>query len=529
MKHYKVIFDPGRVQISAPAGYTILQAAQKCGFVLNTACGAQGTCGKCLVVLLPQKKTVKACQYTIDSDLHISIPQTSLLFEQKILTAVSEDITPAEPDICKKYQTEPAKKVFGIAVDIGTTTVVAKLVDMNNGKSVATQAILNPQTKYGDDVISRIHFAETEKKLTEIHNVIIDCINDLITKLTNNAGISSDDIYELSAVGNTTMNHIFLKLPVSQLGQSPYLTEYLYARDIKPSEIAVNINPRGNIHTVENIAGFVGADTTAVALAVDIDKQQKTTLVIDIGTNGELILVANNKLYAASCAAGPALEGARIRQGSRGVTGAIEAVTYDQEDIDIEVIGDVEPISICGSGLIDAVAVMLEIGIIDHSGRFQHTDQLKENIPTKILKRITSIDNQPAFRLTSGKKQAQHSVSITQKDIRETQLAKAAIRTGIKMLQRTARISDSDIQQVFLAGAFGNYITPQSALRIGLLPDVSRDKIHFVGNAASAGARLTLISTKAREKTKSLASKIKYIEIAHEKDFNDVFADSLFF
>jgi uncharacterized 2Fe-2S/4Fe-4S cluster protein (DUF4445 family) len=288
----------------------------------------------------------------------------------------------------------------------------------------------------------------------------------------------------------------------------------------------ITMNPVGNIHTVENIAGFVGSDTTAVALAVDIDSAEEMTLVVDIGTNGEIVLGTKDKLYAASCAAGPALEGARIACGSRAAEGAIEAVIINEDDIDLDVIGNCQARSICGSGLIDAVAVMLDIGIIDSTGRFVEPSKNGGKVSPAILSRIIEQDGEPAFILFEDD---DHKVFLKQKDIRETQLAKAAIRAGIKLLQRKIGIKDKDIKHVLLAGAFGNYIRRESALRIGLLPDVPLERIVFIGNAASTGARMALVSQHYRDKSRELAKKIEYIEIAHELGFQDAFADSIIF
>ena len=420
-------------------------------------------------------------------------------------------------------------KLFGLAVDIGTTTVVAKLINMADGECIATQSALNPQNRYGDDVISRINYAQANAKLAELHQLIIDCINKLIIKLGTQAFIDLTSIYEMSAVGNTTMNHIFLKFPIVQLGQAPYKAFSVDAHDIPAKELAIAINPAGNIHTTANIAGFVGSDTTAVALAVDMDSAEEITLVVDIGTNGELVLGTKTKLYAASCAAGPALEGARISCGSRAVKGAIEAVVVNGNDIDLDVIGNCPPRSICGSGLIDAVAVLLDLGIVDQTGRLVERDKLPSQISPTILSRITELNGQPAFILAGNKDINESKVILTQKDIRQLQLAKAAIRAGIKLLQKKIGIEDIDIKNIFLAGAFGNYIRRESALRIGLLPVVPLDRIRFVGNAASCGAQMILLSRQSRTQAQALARKIEYVEIAHEAEFATVYADCMSF
>jgi len=528
MKHFTITFKPDGTQISIHSGATLIEAAGQAGIILNSVCGGKGICKKCLVNLEPDNRQVLACQHHIQSDLIVTIPPDSRFFEQKILEHGIATQIDFLPDIHEKYQKKGSKnKIFGVAIDIGTTTVVAKLINMRDGQCKATQSALNPQSRYGDDVVSRIAYAQTDEKLAELNKTIIDCINQLIGRLCKKAAIDANHIYEICIVGNTTMNHIFVKLPVKQLGQAPYKAFSLDAHDLPPDELALRINSAGNVHTVENIAGFVGSDTTAVALAVDINSAEDLTLTIDIGTNGELVLGTKDKLYAASCAAGPALEGARITCGSRAAEGAIEAVVVNEDDIDLDVIGDCPPRSICGSGLIDAVAVLLDLGIVDSTGRFAKADTLRDSVSPAIASRIRQINGQPAFILAENSDS--RPVFLTQRDIREVQLAKAAIRAGIRLLEKKISITDCDIEQILLAGAFGNYIRRESALRIGLLPDVPLERIRFVGNAASSGAQIILLSSQARQEARELARKIEYVEIAHEPDFQAVFADSIVF
>lgn len=603
MKHFKVVFEPDGKQISIHANATLLEAASRAGIVLNSVCGGKGICKKCIVDVKPGGKKVLACQYRIESDLTVSIPQTSRFFEQRILEYGIYRQIKIHPTVCKIYiktkidtssvqalesemnakssdnlfrvsrgafaqlkqfdpqilakgitavcyvepgsdktKNQPTKyivesfeqgdttdRLFGLAIDIGTTTVVAKLIDMITGQCKATQAATNPQTQYGDDVISRIAYAQNDVKLAELNKTIVNCINKLVQQSCEKIYIDTRHIYEICAVGNTSMNHIFLKLPIKQLGQSPYRAYSLEAHDIPADKLGLKINPAGNIHTVENIAGFVGADITAVALAVDIDTASDVTLTIDIGTNGEVVLGTSEKLYAASCAAGPAFEGARITCGSRAVEGAIERVILNENDIDLDVIGNLPAQSICGSGLIDAVAVLLELGIIEPSGRFAESDKVRHKLPKAIFLRIFDKDGRLAFCLAYDDISGQPKVFLSQQDIREVQLAKAAIRAGIKILQKKLGIEDADIMRILLAGAFGSYIRKESALRIGLLPAVPAERIHFVGNAAASGAQMILLSQLCRQKAKELARKIEYIEIAHELDFQTVFADSMTF
>ncbi len=529
MKHFKVILKPDGKHISIHEGATLVDAAGQAGIILNTVCGGTGTCRKCQVYVQPDNRKVLACQYRVEGDVTVTIPPGSRFFEQRILAEGVDAPHKIVADVHTAYPQPSPGAVLGVAVDLGTTTVVAVLTDMTTGQRLATEAALNPQTRFGDDVVSRIAYAQTAENAAELHRAITDCLNDLIERLCRDAGAETSQICEVCIVGNTTMSHIFLELPLEQLGRAPYEAYSLDAHDLPGADSALEINPAGNIHTVENIAGFVGSDTTAVALATAIGSAEKVTLIVDVGTNGELVLGTKDKLYAASCAAGPAFEGARISQGSRAVNGAIEAVVINDEDIDLDVIGSSAPRSICGSGLIDAVAALLELGVVDQTGRFMERAELNEKLPPAILLRVVEHNGQPAFRLTPVESGDQRPVLLTQRDIRETQLAKAAIRAGIKLLQQKLDLDDGDLEQVLLAGAFGNYIRPQNALRIGLLPAVETERIHFVGNAASSGAGMILVSRECRAQARELAGRIEYVEIAHEPSFHDVFADSLLF
>jgi len=527
MKHFHVVFKPDDKEILIHEGATVLEAARQAGIILTTPCGAKGTCGKCAVFLHPVGQQILACQYRVQRDLVVVVPPESRFYEHKIL---KDGLTPTAgvcPTVYRRYERIAGPGgIFGVAVDIGTTTVVAKLLDMADGRCLATEAALNPQTRFGDDVISRINYVQSSEQLGEIHKVIVECINDLIDRVCRLAGIEASRICETCIVGNTTMNHIFLGYPVEQLGRAPYLAYSVDARDLPAGELGLHVNPAGNVHCVENIAGFVGADTTAAALAADLDAIQDRTLLVDIGTNGEIVLGTQERLYAASCAAGPALEGARIRHGSRAAEGAIEAVVVNG-DIDLDVIGNVPPRSICGSGLIDVVAVLADLGVVDATGRLLDRGRLAVGVPSAIASRLCECDGQPAFRLSPDGGTGCSGVLLTQRDVREMQLAKAAILAGIRILMNKLNLNTGDIDRVLLAGAFGNYIRPGSAVRIGLLPNVPLDRIQSIGNAAATGAQMLLISDECRQRAAELAKKIQYVEIAHEKGFSDIFADAM--
>lgn len=529
MKHHTVTFRPESKVISIHSGATILEAASQLGIILNTSCGATGSCKKCAVTLLPDETEVLACQHKITSDLQVRIPVTSKLFEKKILVHGVQGSIDISPPIFDKFPNllDPSVPACGIALDIGTTTVVTKLIDLRDGTDLAIEAVSNPQAAYGDDVISRILHASTPDGQSELQSLIVNCINSLIAKLCNATDIKPEEIYALTAAGNTTMTHLLLGYPVKQLGQAPYLPHSLEACDRTAEDMRININPAGNIHVPPNIASFIGSDITAAAVAVELGQNGKTTLLVDIGTNSEVLLYVDEKLYAVSCAAGPAFEGAKISQGSRAIEGAIEAVVINDNDIDIDIIGqqnDIPARSICGSGLVDAVAVMLDLGIIEKTGRF--TDP--PDLPEAIQNRIVTKDSLPAFVLAHGTGD-NDSVMLTQRDIREAQLAKAAIRAGIAFMLKTVGITDESIEDILMAGAFGNYIRRESALRIGMLPDVHIENIHFVGNAANSGAEMILLSKACRLTAKEIARNVEFVETASQPQFQNIFADSLMF
>ena len=426
---------------------------------------------------------------------------------------------------------DTTEKLFGLAIDIGTTSVVARLVNLNSGQVVYTASTGNQQSQYGTDVISRISYCENEGGLEKLHTAIITCLNELIEQICLKSSIEYKNIYEIVFAGNTTMNHLLLKYPVRQLGQSPYEAYSLEACDRTPTDMGLGINPAGNIHVLANIAGFVGSDTVAASLACGLDITTANTLLVDIGTNGEIVYGTQSNLLAASCAAGPALEGAGIEFGSRAQSGAIERVLFDGKDIDVDLIGTDQSHTICGSGLIDAIAVMLDLGIIDPTGRFYDTNELPPLLSDSIRKRLITHSDEPAFVLSGDytNKQWDNAVFLTQKDIRQLQLAKAAIRAGIELLLKKANADRDSIQQILLAGAFGNYIQKESAVRIGLLPPVPLEKIHFVGNAAGTGAQMALASQDARRMANKIAQTINYVEIAHEAEFQMVFSEYLMF
>ena len=415
------------------------------------------------------------------------------------------------------------EKIYGIAVDIGTTTVVTYLIDIETGALVDIESILNPQIKYGEDVISRITYS-LNKGVSIPHNSIVDGINTMIKKLCDRNRINSSSIYEMTAVGNTAMHHIFLNINPRSLSVSPFTPVVSKNLDIKARDIGIEINPSGNIHVLPVISGFVGADTVGVLLATGLYKNDEISLAIDIGTNGELVLGNKEKMVSCSCAAGPALEGGHLGFGMRASTGAIESVFIDKDSFDTfyKTINKSKPRGFCGSGIIDIVAEMLKVGIIDSSGK------IIENGNDRIRKNKTN--NHKEFVVEwKEKTDIDTDIVITASDIREIQLAKGAIMTGINILLEKMKISADKIENLYLAGAFGNYIDIKNAIRIGLIPNIPLERIKPVGNAAGEGAKISLMSNEKRIEENILIKKIDYIELASENNFNEEFVKSLRF
>lgn len=420
-------------------------------------------------------------------------------------------------DTLLEVRKETNRPIYGVAVDIGTTTIVAYLLDLTKGE-IDVASALNPQAKRGADVISRIDYA-VKGGLEELKGLVVDEINSLIKELCERQRIASTDIYDITVVGNTTMVHLFLGVPPNYIAVSPYIPVFTRSILIDASQIGININPRGKCYVLPNISSYIGADTVGVVLATGLYKDNGVKLALDIGTNGEMVLKVGEKLFACSTAAGPAFEGANITYGMRGARGAIDHVSIDDGKINVHVIDDVPPIGICGSGLLDAVAVMIELGILDETGRIIYPEG--ELIKDLVRKGNNGLEF--VLRANGGE------IPINQKDVRELQLAKSAIRAGIEILLEEARKDYSDIDTVYLAGAFGTYLNPESAIKIGLLPPLPISRVYSVGNAAGEGAKLALIDKDVRDIAEKVSKEVHYIELSSRRDFQEKFMEFMYF
>jgi len=421
-------------------------------------------------------------------------------------------------------------RMLGIAFDIGTTTVVGYLMDLLTGKQLGVSSSINPQTKYGADVISRITYAGQETGgLERLQKVIIEAMNRIIEEAVSGAGYEKEDVYAVSVVGNSCMHHLFMGLDPKHIALAPYVPVTGSPQDVEASALGLEINPAGRVFVLPNIAGFVGADTVGVILATELDQSSEIRLAIDIGTNGEMVLGTRDRLLACSTAAGPAFEGAQISCGMRGTRGAIDSVRLG-EDIVYTTIGDEKPKGICGSGLIDAIAVLLKAGIIDYRGKIQSSEQLSATRGERFAGRVMKHEGSTSFLLAPAEETAHGKpLFITQRDVRELQLAKGAIAAGVDILLSEYGIVPEDVFEVMLAGAFGNYLDKSSACAIGLIPACLEDRVKPVGNAAGTGSKAALLSVGEYRRTGLITDFVEYKELAAHSKFTEIFGKALYF
>ncbi len=590
----KVTFKPSGLIYEARPGMSIMDAIRFNDLKLDAPCGGNGTCKKCKVIVTDEKGTreVLACMTKITGDITVDIsrkdeghrilmggitrdvaptpavkvftleipkPSTSdlrdcwLRLTDTLAEAAGEKAASFRPNlrvISKLYNTleengyrvdavvcadeildvvPVGSPVLGLAYDIGTTTVACYFVDLRTGEQISQASLLNPQTTYGGDVIMRVKYC-VENGLDGPTGDIRKALNQLAAKCAAAAKQKMKNIYLITVVGNTCMHHLFMGISPASLAYAPYTPAAAEPMQLAASEFGFTVNPSAKLYMLPNIAGFVGADTVGAALAASMDEKKQITLLIDIGTNGEMVLGTEKRLIACSTAAGPAFEGALITCGMRGAEGAIDHVSLQDGKFTYSVIGGGKPIGICGSGLIDLISELVRTGLVESAGRLLPPEEINTAEGELLKGSIIEYEGQRAFLLadaeTSGTGEA---LVFTQKDVREVQLAKGAMAAGIQMMCRRLGISTDDIQSVMIAGAFGSYMSPASACGIGLIPPELEEKVIAIGNAAGQGARLCVLSIDEYRRAATLAKKIEYLELAADPAFQDVFVDELEF
>ena len=600
-KKYHIKFNPIGKSVDVFSGSSVLDAARLAGINITSACGGNGKCGQCRVVInsgdvsLPttQEKTLLsdedlkneyrlACQCLVLSDLKVYIPERSLINNMQLQLeglAVSVDVEPVIkayyvrvtpptlddpsadlnrvadvlkeqfglknlvadveavkqlPGLLRRYgfgvtvyirHNEvigfgPEKSVpLGFAVDLGTTKIAAYLMDLTTGEELAETGAINPQTAYGDDLMSRLDYAihnrgKSDSGQCRLALLVREIFNQMIQELAEKAGAPVTDVADICIVGNTAMTHLFLDLPVEQLAKSPYVAANNLSMDVKARELGLSVCPGAYTHILPGIGGFVGADHVAMILASRIEKKEVITLGVDIGTNTEIVIRRPDKslLVSLSCPSGPAFEGAHVTNGMRAANGAIESVKLTDTGVEYKTIGDAPPIGLCGSGIIDAIAELYGWKIIDDRGRFD-----KDN------KRVSQGRHGSEFQLTQTGKKG-NEVVISQKDVAEIQLAKGAINAGIEALLDVTDTSPDMVEEVIIAGAFGSYIDLINTVNIGLLPFFENARYRQVGNSAIVGAKMALVSQSERIRAQDIVSSARYLELTTYHNFNQQFA-----
>ena len=424
-------------------------------------------------------------------------------------------------------------RAFGLAFDLGTTTVVATLLDLTTGTPAAVESMLNKQQPFGADVIARISATMLDPAARDkLRDLARETLAELSEAVCKAGGVRPDEVYEVALAGNATMVHLVLGIDPEPLGVAPFIMSTRLLPEVRARDLGVPAHPQARAVVFPAFGAYVGGDITAGLLASGMDRDPRIRLFIDIGTNCEIVLGGRDWLLATAAPAGPAFEGASIRCGMRAADGAVEAVAITEDgDLKLTVIGDSEPKGLCGSGLVDAVAALTEAGIIDSTGRF--VQDLAARLPEpvhRLAERLTMIGKERVFVLHwSADRDPANSVYVSQRDIRELQFAKAAIATGWRILLEEADLETEDVKQVLLAGSFGSYLSAKSAIRIGLVPDVGPRRIIAAGNVAGEGAKMALLSIRDRAAALALLGEVNYVELSDRPDFNDRFIDQLGF
>lgn len=417
-------------------------------------------------------------------------------------------------------------KLYSVAIDIGTTTVVCSLIDVKSKCEISSESEINPQKEYGLDVLSRIHFIKNkENGLETLHKLIINCINDLIKKLCSKNSINESNIYEVSIAANTTMMHVLLNINPMSIGKSPYSPTFVKSKNIRSKDLGIEISKFGSVYLLPGVSSYIGADIVAGVCVSNLKETDKNVLFIDIGTNGEMVLSKKGELVSCSCAAGPALEGMNISCGMRAGDGAIENIKIGHE-ININTIGNQQPVGICGSGIVDAISELARVKLIGKTGRIAKKDAVKDNEKISHLSEYIVDENKKRRFIIS---KLDKEISITQEDIRQVQLAKGAILSGIYALADQVNMEINELDEVIIAGQFGKHLSIESLVGVGIIPKELKDRITYIGNSSKTGAIMSLLSKDIRKNMDFIASDINYFELSTKEGYERLFTDCLKF
>ena len=547
----KVDFPYFGVSTEVKSGTTLLDAIRQAGVPIDSPCDGAGTCGKCRVQVGPDHGLdedphdflteseraagfVIACQSILRDHLRVEMRPETEVEGLKILSDGHERVVEINPWIQKQSShgstrilaggeeigAEPGDttlQLYGLAVDIGTTTLVSALVDLRDGRQIATSSSLNPQARHAQDVLSRIKIGSQPDGLNLLRGELIQELNGHIAELSREEGIESHHIYEAIFSGNTTMLYLAVGADPTLLGKYPYPLTLKGGEQVRAAEIGLRISPHGLIYLPPLMSAYVGADISSGILACQLAQQEGVVLFVDIGTNGEMVLGVNHRLTATSTAAGPAFEGMNITCGMRAGNGAVERVALGEKGVEIQVIGNTDPIGLCGSGLLDVVGQLAAHGGVDQNGRFQLKNSEQ---PWKL--NWETVNEKPVFRIAGP-------VYLQQKDVRQVQLAKAAIRTGIELMLKANHLSAAEVDQVLIAGSFGFHLRTESLIHLGLLPPEFEGRVQFVGNTSRTGAQALLLNYPIRQELQRITQEVQVLELSKDPDFQKLFLKSIQF
>jgi uncharacterized 2Fe-2S/4Fe-4S cluster protein (DUF4445 family) len=480
-----------------------------------------------------QRSDVQRVLDAID-DLEPSISIELLRDIGRILRAASFDVTAVvcDEELIDLEPGDTSDRRFALSFDLGTTTVVATLLDLDSGQPLAVRSILNRQQPYGADVITRISATMMDDQaLPALRQRAHETLSELTAEVCADGGVDPSEVYEITACGNVTMMHLALGIDPEPLSMAPFVVSAHTLPPVNAREFGVSVHPRAPAFVFPSLGAYVGGDIVAGMLATGLTRDRRLRLFIDVGTNSEIALGSSDRVLATAAPAGPAFEAAQIKCGMRAADGAIEGIKIYGNSLELEVIGDVEPVGLCGSGLVDAVSELVHSGLLDRSGRFIADEDAAEQFPG-LAPRLTMIGKERVFVLHwrgAPGRDPESSVFLSQRDVRELQFAKASIATGWQILLRELGIDAGDIAQVLLAGSFGSYLTPLSAVRIGLVPKLALPRIVSAGNVAGEGAKIAALSLRERAEAHSILREVEYVELSGRSDFNDMFIDQLSF
>ena len=467
---------------------------------------------------------IEDLEVTCSLDVLRRIPRALRAGDFKVTAVVVDD------ELIDVQPGDTTAKRYGVAYDLGTTTVVATLLDLNTGTPVAVRSMLNKQQPFGADVISRISATMMDPTALErLRDLAQDTLAELTDEVCAEGKIDPNDVYEVALAGNATMTQLLLGIDPEPLGVAPFIMASKDYPEVAARELGIRIHPNARAVILPSLGAYVGGDIVSGALAAGMDRDKRLRLFIDVGTNCEIVLGDGNTLLATAAPAGPAFEAASIKCGMRAAPGAIEIVKIKDGELTLGTIDDAPAIGICGSGLVDACAALNGIGLLDASGKFVTDEQAQQIAPT-LADRLVTREGERVFVLAWGANtDASDAVFLSQRDVRELQFAKAAIATGWALLLEEFGVQESDVQQVLLAGSFGSYLSPSSAVKIGLVPKLPVMRIVSAGNVAGEGAKMVLLSMQERHGATALLDEVRYVELSDRSDFNDKFVDRLAF